>query len=203
MHQIKSLYDLGLSRDAGASMGGWPGRSASLAAAPSDGTAAAAATAAAQYELQGLVSAPWDWSLKTRVRIAAPKPLACLQDAAAAGLLPACRAAARPCSGPAAACTAPPGVAQEAAAVAERLQRALLQWQHPASALGADALQAMRSSKATAELLAARAKEWRDCLRALHTSVRNGQCPAAYIVGAQVRAHACGRVTLWVKPYQP
>ncbi|GBF97731.1 hypothetical protein Rsub_10895 [Raphidocelis subcapitata] len=192
LQSIKSLYDFraDASRDAAASNGPWPARGGSLASFHSGGSDAAAGTASAaaaaaaaagapQYELSGLHSAPWDWSLKTRVRVASPRPLACLSASAAAGLLPACRAA---CGGGGGGGAAAAG----AAALAERLQRALLQWQHPAERLGADALAVMRTSKLTAELLSARARAWRDVLRGLVAAVRNGQCPAAYCAGAQL-----------------
>ncbi|KAI8475408.1 MAG: hypothetical protein J3K34DRAFT_484669 [Monoraphidium minutum] len=185
---IKSLYDFGLSRDAGASLGGLPGRMASAGppgsqtAAP-DGAAGGGA-GGSQYDLRGLGAAPWDWSLKTRVRIASPQPLECLRAAAAAGLLPACRALAGGGLLPAGGGGGGAGGGVRQQELAERLQRALLQWQHPAAALGPDALQAMRGAKATADVLAGRVREWRDALRGLVAAVRNGQVPAAYVVGA-------------------
>lgn len=203
--QIKSLYELpSASRDGSGFFPWQPPRSNSLAPAPSgalpgagsgaaEGVAAAAAGAGPHYDLQGLEAAPWDWSLKTRVRVASPQPLACLQAAASAGLLPACRAA---CGAAADASSGGDGVA---AALAERLQRALLQWQHPEQQLGGEVLQLMRQSKGTGELLAARARAWRDCLRGLHASVRNGQCPAAYVVGAQVRVLGINDKCVWNK----
>jgi hypothetical protein len=193
--QIQCLYniraDAGASRD-GFSNGPWLPRAGSFPSVRSttlpDGLGAAATAAAAaggtdaaqQYELRGLSAAPWDWSLKTRLRISSSQPFACLQAAAAAGLLPACRAA---CRGG--------GVSTSGggatAALAERLHGALLQWQHPSAALGPDALQLMRASKATADLLTVRLRAWRDTLRGLIAAVRNGQCTAAYVAGAQVR----------------
>lgn len=136
----------------------------------------ASAGGGAQFELHGLAAAPWDWSLKCRVRVASPSLLSLLRDAAAAGLAPAARAAAA--GGRAPADAAPP---------AERLAGALLQWQHPAAPLAPDALAVMAASASTRDLLSARTRAWRDALRALHAAVRAGELPAAYVVGAAVR----------------
>ena len=193
--QIRSLYDFGASsRDGlggGGSMSGWPSRAGSMAApALADGAAAADAKAApAQqraFDLEGLAAAPWDWALKTRARITSSARLACLEDAAGAGLGPACRAASSGGAGGGSSSGGASASGASSASTAERLAAALLQWQHPALPLSADALAVMAAGASTREMLGARVRSWRDSLRGLWAAVRHGQCAAAYVVGATV-----------------
>lgn len=192
LEAIRSLYDFGGGASSssrlgpgggnsvGDSLSGWPARPGPPDAA--DG--GAQKQKQQQFDLDALSKAPWDWALKARVRVASAAPLSCLEDAAAAGLAPSCRAAAG--NGAAGGSAEAGGGASAAPSEAERLAAALLQWQHPAQPLSADAVAVMAASASTRELLSARVRAWRDSLRGLWAAVRHGQCAAAYVVGATV-----------------
>lgn len=98
----------------------------------------------------------------------------------------------------------------------ERLQQALMQWQHPAAPLPPALLAAQASGSAgavaaaagaaaaggdrgrvdaAAVLLRERAQQWREALRGAYLALRHGHCPLVYLCG-QVSAGCLGRVRL-------
>jgi alkanesulfonate monooxygenase SsuD/methylene tetrahydromethanopterin reductase-like flavin-dependent oxidoreductase (luciferase family) len=89
----------------------------------------------------------------------------------------------------------------------ERLQQALLQWQHPAGPLPPSLLAAQGSASTGAAAAAAagaglaagagdkargdaallllreRVQQWREALRGAHAALRHGHCPVLYVCG--------------------
>lgn len=67
------------------------------------------------------------------------------------------------------------------------LPAALHSWQHPASAIGTDALSELLASPAGRQMMQQRLSSWRAALRSLYYQLRHGSCHAFYVVAQQVR----------------
>eukprot|EP00877_Chromochloris_zofingiensis_P002255 jgi/Chrzof1/1202/Cz01g44160.t1 len=70
----------------------------------------------------------------------------------------------------------------------ERLQQALLQWQHPAQRYSPDMLQLLQNKAQVAvDSLNARVQQWQDSFNALFNCLRHGHCPVVYVVSQLVQ----------------
>ena len=72
--------------------------------------------------------------------------------------------------------------------LAQRMQRALMTWQHPSASMPAAAIAALAASKQGAEALEQRRSAWREAFRSLYMAVQAGSCHAFYFVTPQVHA---------------
>ena len=72
----------------------------------------------------------------------------------------------------------------------QRLQRALMTWQHPSAAMPAAAVAAVAASKQGAGFVGDRRELWKESFRSLYMAVQSGHCHCFYFVTAQVR-QAC------------
>lgn len=70
---------------------------------------------------------------------------------------------------------------------AQRLQRALLTWQHPDAALPPAVVAAVAGSKPGQALLEARRAAWQEAFRSLFLALRAGLCAAFYYATPQAR----------------
>ena len=68
----------------------------------------------------------------------------------------------------------------------ERLQYALMTWQHPESSLPAAAVSTLTGAKAAQGLLDARKAAWQEAFRSIFMALRSGACSAFYVITAQV-----------------
>ena len=64
--------------------------------------------------------------------------------------------------------------------LAQRMQRALMTWQHPSASMPAAAIAALAASKQGAEALEQRRSAWREAFRSLYMAVQAGACHAFY-----------------------
>ncbi len=71
--------------------------------------------------------------------------------------------------------------------LAQRMQRALMTWQHPSASMPAAAMPAVAASKQGAEFLEERRAQWRESLRSLFMAVQASVCHGFYFVTPQAR----------------
>ena len=72
--------------------------------------------------------------------------------------------------------------------LAQRMQHALMTWQHPSASMPAAAIAALAASKQGAEALDQRRSAWREAFRSLYMAVQAGACHAFYFMTPQVQA---------------
>lgn len=70
--------------------------------------------------------------------------------------------------------------------LAQRMQRALMTWQHPSAGMPAAAVAAVASSKQGVEFLEQRRGHWREAFRSLYMAVHSSACHAFYYMSPQV-----------------
>ena len=71
--------------------------------------------------------------------------------------------------------------------LAQRMQRALMTWQHPSASMPSAALPAVAASKQGAEFLEQRRAHWREAFRSLFMAVQTCACHGFYLMTPQVR----------------
>ncbi len=72
------------------------------------------------------------------------------------------------------------------ASLPQRLQRALMTWQHPSAVMPAAAVAAVAASKQGAAFLEERREHWRESFRSVYMAVQSGCCHCFYFVTPQV-----------------
>ena len=70
--------------------------------------------------------------------------------------------------------------------LAQRMQRALMTWQHPSASMPAAAVPAVAASKQGAEFLEQRRAQCREAFRSLFMAVQAGTCHGFYFLTPQV-----------------
>ena len=73
------------------------------------------------------------------------------------------------------------------ASLPQRLQRALMTWQHPSAAMPAAAVAAVAASKQGAAFVEERRELWRESFRNIYMAVQSGCCHCFYFLTPQVR----------------
>ena len=77
------------------------------------------------------------------------------------------------------------------ASLPQRLQQALMTWQHPSAAMPGGVVAAVAASKQGAGFLEERRALWREAFRSLYMAVQSGLCHCFYFLIVPVSAPLC------------
>ena len=92
------------------------------------------------------------------------------------------------CAAAASAASSFAGKQDPSGSLPQRLQRALMTWQHPSTAMPAAAVAAVAASKQGAGFLDERRELWRESFRSLYIAVQSGHCHCFYFMTPQVKS---------------